>query len=190
MGGVKKRSQVSREWQVVSNCVEVSLCHLEARIALAPVARLTGPSGRPDVRFSQMAENRIDAVSTRQSFRLGPSRRGTALRHANAGFVKVSAINTTCGGRLGHDRLLCNAILVTDEATMSPVGTRITIEPGKRGGKPCVRGLRITVWDVLGWLGAGMTEEEILDEHPDLEKADFPAVYHYAAEVGRQANLG
>jgi len=66
---------------------------------------------------------------------------------------------------------------------MSPsVGTRITIEAGKRGGKPCIRGLRITVWDVLGWLGAGMTEEEILYEHPDLEKADFPAVYQYAAD--------
>ncbi|MGA2601597.1 MAG: DUF433 domain-containing protein [Bryobacteraceae bacterium] len=86
--------------------------------------------------------------------------------------------------------LLYDAILVTGEATMSPVGTRITVELGKRGGKPCVRGLRITVWDVLGWLGAGMTEDEILREHPDLEKADFPAVYHYAAEVGHNANLG
>ncbi len=86
--------------------------------------------------------------------------------------------------------LLYGAILVTDHAMMSPVGARITIEPGKRGGKPCVRGLRITVWDVLGWLGAGMTEDEILHEHPDLEKADFPAVYHFAAEVGRNANLG
>lgn len=54
---------------------------------------------------------------------------------------------------------------------------RITIEPGKRGGRPCVRGLRITVDDILGWLAAGMTEEEILADHPDLEKADFPAVY-------------
>jgi len=54
---------------------------------------------------------------------------------------------------------------------------RITIGPGKRGGKPCIRGLHITVWDVLGWLDAGMTEAEILDEHPDLEKDDFPAVY-------------
>ncbi len=59
-----------------------------------------------------------------------------------------------------------------------------------RGGKPCVRGLRITVWDVLGWLGAGMTEDEILEEHPDLEKSDFAAVYRYAAETGRQTNLG
>lgn len=74
---------------------------------------------------------------------------------------------------------------------MSPwVSTRITIEAGKRGGKPCIRGLRITVWDVLGWLGAGMTEDDILFEHPDLEKADFPAVYQYAAETGRKANLG
>jgi len=73
---------------------------------------------------------------------------------------------------------------------MSTVSTRITIEPGKRGGKPCVRGLRITVWDVLGWLGAGMTEEQILDEHPDLEKADFLAVYQYAAETGHTANPG
>ncbi len=68
---------------------------------------------------------------------------------------------------------------------MATVSTRITIEPGKRGGKPCVRGLRITVWDTLGWLGAGMAGEEILDEHPDLEKADFPAVYQYVAETGR-----
>jgi uncharacterized protein (DUF433 family) len=70
---------------------------------------------------------------------------------------------------------------------MAPVSSRITIEPGKRGGTPCVRGLRITVWDVLGWLGAGMTEEEILDEHPDLEKDDFRAVYQYAADAGRKS---
>lgn len=73
---------------------------------------------------------------------------------------------------------------------MPVAGTRITIEPGKRGGKPSIRGLRITVWDVLGWLSAGMTEEQILEEHPDLEKADFPAVYQYVAEFGRNARLG
>jgi uncharacterized protein (DUF433 family) len=43
------------------------------------------------------------------------------------------------------------------------------------------------VWDVLGWLGAGMTEDDILYEHPDLEKADFQAVYQFASEAGRQA---
>ena len=73
---------------------------------------------------------------------------------------------------------------------MSAVSSRITVEPGKRGGKPCVRGLRITVWDILGWLGAGMTEEQILDEYPDLKKADFPAVYQFAAEACRKADLG
>jgi uncharacterized protein (DUF433 family) len=69
---------------------------------------------------------------------------------------------------------------------MSAATERITIEPDKRGGKPCIRGLRITVWDVLGWLGAGMTEDEILDEHPDLEKDDFRAVYRFAAEFGQE----
>jgi uncharacterized protein (DUF433 family) len=50
--------------------------------------------------------------------------------------------------------------------------------------------LRITVWDVLGWLGAGMTEAEILDQHPDLEKDDFLAIYQYAPECGRKAKIG
>lgn len=77
-----------------------------------------------------------------------------------------------------------NAILKTEP--MPIVSTRITIEQGKRGGKPCVRGLRITVWDVLSWLGAGMTEDQILYEHPDLEKEDFAAVYQYAADAGRR----
>ena len=55
--------------------------------------------------------------------------------------------------------------------------TRITIEADKRDGTPCIRGMRITVNDVLGWLAHGMTECEILEEHPGLEKEDFAAVY-------------
>ena len=43
------------------------------------------------------------------------------------------------------------------------------------------------MWDILGWLGAGMTEAQILDEHPDLAKDDLPAVYQFAAEIGRRA---
>ena len=58
---------------------------------------------------------------------------------------------------------------------------RITIELGKRSGQPCIRGLRITVWDVLGWLAAVMTEQQILTDYPELEREDFPAVYDYAA---------
>lgn len=58
---------------------------------------------------------------------------------------------------------------------------RITIEADKRHGKPCIRGMRITVNDVLGWLAHGMTEGEILEEHP--EKEDFAAVYAFAADM-------
>jgi uncharacterized protein (DUF433 family) len=63
---------------------------------------------------------------------------------------------------------------------------RITIEPGKRSGQPCIRGLRITVWDVLGWLAAGKSEEQIISDYPELERDDFRAVYDYAARVGRR----
>jgi uncharacterized protein (DUF433 family) len=63
---------------------------------------------------------------------------------------------------------------------------RITIEPGKRSGQPCIRGLRITVWDVLGWLAAGVKEEQILADYPDLEAEDFRAVFEYATRVGRR----
>ena len=66
---------------------------------------------------------------------------------------------------------------------------RITIEPAKRSGQPCIRGLRITAWDVLGWLAAGKSEEEIIDDYPELEGEDFRAVYDYAARVGRRVAL-
>lgn len=63
---------------------------------------------------------------------------------------------------------------------------RVTIEPGKRSGQPCIRGLRIAVWDVLNWLAAGMTEQQILDDYPELEPEGFRAVYEYAAKLGRR----
>jgi uncharacterized protein (DUF433 family) len=59
---------------------------------------------------------------------------------------------------------------------------RITIEPGKRSGKPCIRGLRITVSDILEYLASGMTEDEILAEFPDLEREDIRACLAFAAE--------
>ncbi|MDQ2792463.1 MAG: DUF433 domain-containing protein [Bacteroidota bacterium] len=67
---------------------------------------------------------------------------------------------------------------------LAPVDYReiITIEPGKRSGKPCIRGLRITVYDVLGWLAAGMSEAEILDDFPDLTIRDIRAVLAFAAD--------
>lgn len=66
---------------------------------------------------------------------------------------------------------------------------RITIEPGKRSGQPCIRGLRITVWDVLGWLAAGKKQEEILADYPELEPDDFRAVFEFAARLGRRVAL-
>ena len=57
---------------------------------------------------------------------------------------------------------------------------RITIEPGKRSGQPCIRGLRITVWDVLGWMRPGESEDQILRDYPELEPADFPAALQFA----------
>jgi uncharacterized protein (DUF433 family) len=57
----------------------------------------------------------------------------------------------------------------------------ITIEPGKRGGKPCVRGMRITVGDVLGWLATGMSETEIMDDFPELTTDDIRACLAFAA---------
>ncbi len=59
---------------------------------------------------------------------------------------------------------------------------RITIEPDKRGGKPCIRGMRITVSDILGWLAAGMTIPEILNDFEELEENDIYAALSYAAD--------
>ena len=63
---------------------------------------------------------------------------------------------------------------------------RITLEPEKRGGKPCIRGLRITVYDVLEYLASGMTEAEILEDFPDLEREDIRAALAFAAERERR----
>ena len=64
--------------------------------------------------------------------------------------------------------------------------TTITLEPGKRSGKPCVRGLRITVYDVLSYLAAGMTADEIVADFPALTKSDIRACLEFAAERERQ----
>jgi uncharacterized protein (DUF433 family) len=62
----------------------------------------------------------------------------------------------------------------------------ITIEPEKQGGKPCIRGMRITVYDVLSYLASGMTYEEILDDFPYLTREDILACLGYAADRERQ----
>lgn len=63
---------------------------------------------------------------------------------------------------------------------------RITIEPGKRGGKPCIRGLRITVHDVLEYLASGMTQCEILSDFPELTVEDIRACLAFAADRERK----
>jgi uncharacterized protein (DUF433 family) len=62
----------------------------------------------------------------------------------------------------------------------------ITIEPGKRGGRPCVRRMRIAVADVLGWLAAGMSHEQIIGDYPELTEEDIRACLAYAADRERR----
>lgn len=62
----------------------------------------------------------------------------------------------------------------------------ITIEAGKRGGRPTIRGMRIAVADVLGWLAVGMTHEEILGDYPELTEEDIRACLAYAADRERR----
>lgn len=69
---------------------------------------------------------------------------------------------------------------------------RISIDPDVRFGKPCIRGHRITVQEVLEWLSGGASQQQILTDYPQLEPDDFLAVYAYAAELaaGRQVSGG
>ena len=65
----------------------------------------------------------------------------------------------------------------------------ITLEAGKRNGKPCIRGMRITVYDVLGYLASGMTPEQIVEDFPELTKEDIQACLSYAADSEKHTRL-
>ena len=70
---------------------------------------------------------------------------------------------------------------------MSPDYSKtITIDPGRGGGKPCIRGLRIAVYDVLEYLASGMSEDQILTDFPDLEREDIWACLAFAADRERR----
>lgn len=69
---------------------------------------------------------------------------------------------------------------------MNKYTDRITIESDKRGGKPCIRGMRITVYDILDYLASGMTEQEILDDFSYLTREDIQACLSYAADREHQ----
>jgi len=62
----------------------------------------------------------------------------------------------------------------------------ITIEPGKRSGKPCIRGMRITVYDILGWLASGKTSKDIIEDYPELNEEDIFATLSFAADRERK----
>ena len=61
----------------------------------------------------------------------------------------------------------------------------ITIQAGQRGGKPCIRGMRITVYDILSWLALGMSTEQIIEEYPELQVEDIYAALSFAADRER-----
>lgn len=65
----------------------------------------------------------------------------------------------------------------------------ITIDSGKRNGKPCIRGMRITVYDVLSYLASGMTAEQIIEDFPELTKEDIQACLSYAADSEKHTRL-
>ena len=98
------------------------------------------------------------------------------MKAQGSGCVSVTRVRLA-GGACLHDNDLEGSVT----KTAAPDLSRITVIPGQRSGQPCIRGLRVTVWDVLDMLASGMTEEEILEDFPYLEKADFPAVYACAS---------
>lgn len=71
---------------------------------------------------------------------------------------------------------------------MNDYRDHITIDPGKRGGKPCIRSMRITVYDVLDWLASGLSESQILEDYPELTQNDIRACLAFAANRERQPN--
>jgi uncharacterized protein (DUF433 family) len=99
------------------------------------------------------------------------------------GPVSLTAAESAAGTATGHEVATSSGF-----ATFQGVDYRaiVTIEPGKRGGKPCIRGLRITVYDVLEYLASGMSEAEILADFPDLTSDDIRACLAFAADRERR----
>ncbi len=89
-----------------------------------------------------------------------------------------------CGSQLRSTRVASPALLQSHP--MGRLLDRITIDPDKRGGKPCIRGLRITVYDVLECLASEMSQDALLADFPDLERDDVRAVLQFAAERERR----
>ncbi len=91
------------------------------------------------------------------------------------------AVPDRCRTGVGYDIKRTGKRMNGPATTADPLA-RISAQPGKRSGQPCIRGLRITVKDVLEYLASGMTQDEILEDFESLEPEDFTAVYAYAAQ--------
>ena len=72
------------------------------------------------------------------------------------------------------------------EDTVTTLLSRISITPGLRSGEPCIRGLRITVWDILRWLGTGASHSQIISDYPELTEEDILAALQWAAALKDQ----
>jgi uncharacterized protein (DUF433 family) len=99
----------------------------------------------------------------------------------------------TLSGKGGTSKPPGNAIegdLAARYDSLMDYKSRITLEPGKRGGKPCIRGLRITVYDVLDYMASGMAPEQIVDDFPELEIDDVRACLAFAADRERRLVIG
>lgn len=94
---------------------------------------------------------------------------------------------TLCRGEAGRCIFVASYDL---GARMNLVSSRITFEPDKCGGRPCIRGLRIRVTDILSLLGAGASFQEILEDYPDLEADDILAALNFAAAQIDRTGLG
>ena len=99
------------------------------------------------------------------------------------GFDSRHFVSPAAGPRCNHQRRLL-------ESERMDYHEIITVEPDKRGGQPCIRGLRITVYDVLSYLASGMTEEEIISDYPDLTHEDILASLSYAADTHQDLPQG
>lgn len=74
-------------------------------------------------------------------------------------------------------------VAVSGEDGVNSLLSRISINPGLRSGEPCIRDLRITVWDILRWLGAGASHSQILSDYPELSEEDILAALQWAAAL-------
>ena len=91
-----------------------------------------------------------------------------------------------CAGEGDRLILLLTTFFLRRNLSHMDYHPRITMEPGKRSGKPCIRGMRITVYDVLEYLASGMSEDEILRDFPDLVREDIRACLAFAADRERK----